>query len=77
MRKDHDVLRALIRETLKSLSPEDVELSKRAVRTDVHSNGMGQVVRVELNGKTWLMRSQAEIDYVLNHGGRIVSRKGG
>jgi hypothetical protein len=75
MRKDHDVLRALIRETLKSLSPADVELSKSAIRTDVHSSGLGQTVRVELNGKTWLTRSQAEIDHVLKRGGKIV--KGG
>lgn len=77
MRKDHDILRDLIRETLKSLSPEDVELSKRAVRGDVHPSGMGQTVRVELNGKTWLTRSQTEIDHVLSRGGKIVSRKGG
>lgn len=75
MRKDHDILRALIRETLKSLSPADVELSKRSIRSDVHPSSMGQEVRVELNGKTWLTRSQAEIDHVLKRGGRIV--KGG
>lgn len=77
MRKDHDALRAVIRETLKNLSLADVELSKQPIRSDVDPSGMGATIRVELNGKTWLTRSQAEVDRVLKLGGKILSRKAG
>ena len=63
------MLRALIRETLKL---GDVELSRQRPRLDAPSGGMGQPVRVALDGRTWLTSSQAEVDRVIASGGRIV-----
>lgn len=76
MRKDHDVFRALVRETLlglkETLKPQDVAVSKQPIRHDVSSHGMGAEVRVTLNGKSWITRSQTEVDRVLKLGGKIV-----
>lgn len=76
MRKD-ELLRSVIRETIRSLSAADVALSKeRSANNLVDPHGMGRRVRVELNGKTWLTASQAEVDRVLKAGGRVVMHNG-
>lgn len=67
--KDHELLRAVIRETLKAA---DVALSKAPVRGDASPHGMGKQVRVQLGAKTWLTSSQSEVDRVLAAGGRVV-----
>lgn len=66
-------LRSLIRNLLQEiLNSDDVELSKKQIRHDVHSSGMGQPILVQLGNKKWLTSSQQEIDRVLKLGGFIV-----
>jgi len=73
MAKEHELLlRALIRETLK-LTDRDRGLAPRA---PVMLNPLGPPVRVELRGRTWLTRSQAEVERVIDAGGNVVMRDG-
>lgn len=77
MLSDRDALRELIRNILESLDPKDVEMSRRPIRHDVSSTGMGEPTLVQLGDKRWLTNSQAEVDRVLRLGGRIVKGRTG
>ncbi len=72
MAKEHELLRALIRETLK-LTDRD---RGKATRAPVLLDPLGPPVRVQLNGRTWLTRSQAEVERVIDAGGGVVMRNG-
>lgn len=83
MRKHDDLLRALVRETiLETLSKADLALANGLSpefvksRQVVDPSGMGRMVRVELNGKTWLTSNAGEVERVLNMGGKVLERDG-
>ena len=67
MAKDQELLRALIRETLK-LSDRDKGIGPRS---PFLVDPLGPHVRVYLDGKSWLTRSQAEVDRVIASGGKV------
>jgi len=72
MPRYQELLRALIRETLK-LSDRDKGI---APRIPLYVQPLGHAVRVELNGRTWLTNSQPEIERVIDAGGRVMMRNG-
>ena len=72
MAKDQELLRALVKETLK-LTDRDRGLAPRA---PVLLNPLGPPVRVQLHGRSWLTRSQAEVERVLDAGGSVMMRNG-
>ena len=72
MAKDQELLRALIRETLK-LSDRDKGI---APRIPLYVQPLGPPVRLELNGRTWLTNNQSEVERTVDAGGRVMMRNG-
>lgn len=72
MSSDQELLRALIRETLK-LSDRDKGVT---ARIPLYVQPLGPPVRVELDGRTWLTNNQSEVERVIDAGGRVMMRNG-
>lgn len=72
MTKDQELLRALIRETLK-LTDRDKGVAPRA---PLYVHPLGPPVRVQLDGRTWLTNNQSEIERVIDAGGNVMMKNG-